>query len=289
MDWFSEYKKSFKMIEVEEVLDLIFYRPLAFLFVKLIFPTSVTPNQISLVALTIGVIGGIMYGFSTSQALIAAGILLIIYDVLDCSDGQLARLKKTGTITGRIIDGLSDWVVSVAIYLGIGFGFANLSENPILFWLTIILAGASNAVHSIMLDFYRNRFMDHALNRANTLGENLQEFEEAYEEIRKSPGQYFDKFVIWIYLRYSSVQIKFSSDTNQRFDAGEYYQKNKRILHLWTYLGPTTELTFLIICSLLNHIDIYLWGLIIVGNIYALILYFFQSNINRTLKPAVTP
>jgi len=272
------------MIEVEEVFDLIFYRPLAFLFVKLIYPTNLTPNQISFIALGFGVAGGIMYGFVSSQALIIAGILLIIYDILDCSDGQLARLKKTGTITGRIIDGFSDWVVAVAIYLAIGFGFANAAEEPFLMWLLVVLAGASNALHSILLDFYRNRFMDNVLNRANTLGDSLKEFENSYAELNTRPGKYFDKFILWLYLKYSSLQKNFSTGTDIRFEPDDYYQKNRRILHLWTYLGPTTELTFLIICSFLNRMDIFLWGIVIVGNGYAAVLYIYQSKINRTLK-----
>jgi len=274
------------MIEVEEVLDLIFYRPLAFLFVKLIFPTNLTPNQISFVALGFGILAGIMYGFTTPQVEVLAGILVIIYNVLDCSDGQLARLKKTGTITGRIIDGFSDWVVSAAVYLGIGFGYANQAENVFSMWLVVVFAGASNAIHSMLLDFYRNRFMDNTLNRASTLGDGLKEFENAYAEIASKPGRHFDRFILWLYLKYSSVQIKFSSETNKRFDRDDYYQKNRRILHLWTYIGPTTEWTFLILCSFMNRIDIFLWGMIVVGNIYAAILYFFQSRINRTLKPA---
>jgi hypothetical protein len=286
MGWFAEYKKSVKMIEVEEVFDLIFYRPLAFLFVKLIYRTSLSPNQISFIALGFGVLGGIAYGFATPQALLAAGVLLIIYDVLDCSDGQLARLKKTGTLTGRIIDGFSDWVVAVAIYLGIGFGFATDAEAPVLMWLVVVAAGISNAVHSIMLDLYRNRFMDNTLERKNTLGDSLKEFEEAYTALKTQSGSYFDKFILWLYLKYSSLQISFSSETTTRYRPEDYYQKNRRILHLWTYLGPTTELTFLIVCSLLNRIDIYLWGLVIVGNGYAAILYFFQSRINKRLEPA---
>ena len=276
------------MLEVEEFFDLVFFRPLAFLFVKLVYPTSITPNQISFVAVGFGVMSGVAFGFAMYEALITAAMLLVIYNVLDCSDGQLARLKKTGTITGRIVDGLSDWVVASAVYLGLGFGYGNSAENPLLAWLFVVLAGATNAVHSIMLDFYRNRFLDNILNRAGTLGDSLQEFENAYRELGKSPGKYFDKFILWIYLKYSSLQIRFSSETNTRFDTDDYYLKNRRILHLWTYIGPTTEWTFLIICSLLNRIDIFLFGLIVVGNLYAALLYFFQTRINRTLKPATT-
>jgi phosphatidylglycerophosphate synthase len=108
MSWFQEYKSSLKLVEVEELFDLIFYRPLAFIFVKLIYPTNLTPNQITTLALIIGMIGGVVIAFNTETYLIIASLLLIIYDVLDCSDGQLARLKKNGTSVGRILDGVAD-------------------------------------------------------------------------------------------------------------------------------------------------------------------------------------
>ncbi len=98
MSWFNEYKTSLKLIEVEELLDLVFYRPLAFLFVKMVYRTNLTPNQITTIALIVGMIGGVFYFFNTHLAITIGAVLLILYDVLDCSDGMVARLKKKWNI-----------------------------------------------------------------------------------------------------------------------------------------------------------------------------------------------
>ena len=45
------------MVEVEEFFDLVFYRPLAYLLVKSIYRTRITPNQVTWLALLIGFIG----------------------------------------------------------------------------------------------------------------------------------------------------------------------------------------------------------------------------------------
>ncbi|MDT8324097.1 MAG: CDP-alcohol phosphatidyltransferase family protein, partial [Bacteroidota bacterium] len=124
MKLLDEYLSSLKMKEVEEFFDLVFYRPLAFLFVKAIYGTSLTPNQITLLSMLCGVLGGVAFGIGGTTALLAAAALLVVYDVLDCSDGQLARLKQNGTRIGRILDGVADYVVATAVYLGMGFGFA---------------------------------------------------------------------------------------------------------------------------------------------------------------------
>ena len=283
-----EYKNSLKAIEIEEILDLVFYRPLAFFFVKLIYKTNITPNQLTLAAMFIGLIGDVFFMFSSHVMMIFAGLFLIIYDVFDCADGQLARLKKNGTPVGRILDGIADYVVTIGAYLAIGTGLSQNAESIAQVWLLVVIAGASNAFHAISLDFYRNRFQDTVQERT-VLTEGIEEFREEYNRLKTQPGNYFQKFVLGAYLRYSSIQnnVTYTEAKNQSLNANQrksFYNANKKIMHLWTYLGPTTQLSFLIICAFLNRLDIYLWGLIIVGNSYALVLYFSQKQIDKKLK-----
>ncbi len=290
MGWLKEYKDSLKLIEVEEFLDLFFYRPLAFLFVKLIYKTNLTPNQITVMAMIVGIIGGVIILYNTRTAFIIAALLLILYDVLDCSDGMVARLKKNGTSVGRILDGVADYFVTVTVYLGIGFGFASNSESPLFYWLLLILAGASNIIHAVALDYYRNRFIDYATNRDSLLGDNLDEFKEEYARLKKESGNIFSKSILWIYLKYSNLQLKFSKSEQQtkikKYKTTDFYKKNKIIMHLWTYIGPTTELTFIILAALFNRFDLFIYIMISVVNIYALVLFIVQAKIDKNTKLA---
>ena len=61
MSWFTEFKKSLKMTEVEEFFDLFFYRPLAFILVKSVYRTNITPNQLTIAAICMGIIAGCLY------------------------------------------------------------------------------------------------------------------------------------------------------------------------------------------------------------------------------------
>ena len=89
-------------------------------------------------------------------------------------------------------------------------------------------------------------------------------------------------------MKYSHIQIQLSSkqDHSQSriYDPKDYYDKNKRMIHLWTYIGPTTELTFMIICAFINRWDIFLLGMVTVGNIYTLALYIMQKSVNISMK-----
>ncbi len=289
----AQYLASLKMREVEEFFDLVFYRPLAFLFVKAIYRTDITPNQITVISMLLGVIAGVCFALGSAAMLIAGAVLLVAYDVLDCSDGQLARLKKNGTRTGRILDGVSDYVVDVTVYIGIGIGFANASDDPAFWWLMLVAAGLSNAVHAILVDYYRNRFLDVVLGRVSTFEEDLQAFEAERDEMRRQGDHYFDRLLIGIYVGYSRLQSRITSGSKEHnhlavAEPKEYYRRNRVIIRLWLFLGPTTQITFLVICALFNRMDIYIYGLVIAANAWAVVLYPFQSLINHRLKPATT-
>jgi len=292
MSLYTEYKNSLKMLEVEELLDLIIFRPPAFLLVKSIYQTSITPNQITWISLFFGVMGAFLITTGSATAFATAAIFFIIYNILDCSDGQLARLQKSGTVTGRIVDGFADYIVAITSYLAIGVGYANNTNDPFFYWTLIVLAGFSNALHSFALDYYRNQFLDYALNRKSILGEDLEQFEAEYNKLITANKWSLDRLLIWIYLRYSRIQISLSSKQDHSqdriYDPKDYYNKNKRMIHLWSYIGPTTELTFMIICAFINRWDIFLWGMVTVGNIYTLILYVMQKSVDASLKKVET-
>ncbi len=80
-----------KATEVEEGLDLILYRPLAFGLVKAVQPTPITPNQITFASLIMGLASGYCYWQGTPQYLLWGAILLFLTNLFDCADGMLAR------------------------------------------------------------------------------------------------------------------------------------------------------------------------------------------------------
>ncbi len=80
----------------------------------------------------------------------------------------------------------------------------------------IILSRASNILHAITLDYYRNKFLDYAFNRDATLGESLEEFERELEKFNESGGNYFERLIIWIYIKYSALQSNASSSSNDK-------------------------------------------------------------------------
>ena len=79
-----------------------------------------TPIQLTLVAMFIGIAGGALL-YSERLGWLAFAFL-IIYGIFDSADGQLARMTGQVTELGRVLDGVSGYVTHVAIYLAITVG-----------------------------------------------------------------------------------------------------------------------------------------------------------------------
>ncbi len=276
---FEEYKRSLKLLEIEELLDVMFYRPLAFAFVKSIYKTSITPNHITCIAVVFGIVGGGLLSVGTYQAGIAAAIFLPLSIVFDCADGMLARLKKNGSPFGRALDGLSDYIVGSTIYIGIAIGYAGHEHATALMLLTFA-AAISNSLHAVLVDYYRLRFVEYT--RSPEAAVVITSSEESKEITQKG---ILEQFLAIIDAKYAKAQrmITRRSTDNQLVRGQEYYRKNKTILRYWTYLGTSTQLTFLIICAFIHRIDLYLCGIVVVGNLYAITLSIIQSRIDAQL------
>lgn len=277
------------MTEIEEFFDLFFYRPLAFLLVKIVYRTNITPNQLTIIAILFGLASGCVYATGLPNALIYGAILFMFFNVFDCSDGMLARLKNNGSSIGRIIDGIADYLSTAAVFIGLGIGYPDHRYSHSFWWLLIFLAALSNVIQSAMVDYYRNRFLDYVLQRKSTFEEDMDFFREEYNIIKSRKNKWFDKWIIRRYFDYSAFQEKLTSKKKgeKLFNAApeEYYKKNKSIARVWVNIGPTTQITAIIICSIINRFTIYFWLIIGVFNIIALIAWIVQRNIDKTFIP----
>jgi phosphatidylglycerophosphate synthase len=287
MSWFSEYKKSLKMPEVEEFFDLFFYRPFAFLLVKLVYNTSITPNQLTLIAIFVGLVSAVVYSFGPVY-FTAAAICFAMYNIIDCSDGMLARLKKNGSNAGRILDGLADYISTAAVLIGLAIGASRNSNNTAYWWLMLAAAGFSNVIQSALVDYYRNRFLDYVLQRKSTFEEGLQAFRDEYNEIKDQKGKWLDKVIIRSYFIYSDIQNSLAAKKRKEklFKATpeEYYQKNKAAVRIWVSIGPTSQVTALMVCSVFNRLDIFFWLMIGLYNFVAAAMWLVQLSIDNTFK-----
>ena len=280
----EEYKRSLKMPEVEEIFDLIFYRPLGFLFVTSIYRSPITPNHITILSMVTGLMAAWYFSIGVSTAILWGSLWYALANILDCSDGQLARLQKSGTLLGRIIDGMVDYISSIAIFLGLGLG---LSATGTSMWWLVVAGGLSSALHAMFFDHYQSEFISTVRNQTNFLEREVQQFTD---EIRKRELEQRNGIIIFImkiYLWYLGLQKQSNTKKYmQQFNPESYLNENRMMIRCWSFLGPTTNRTMLIICALIGRVDIFLWIVVTLGNLWLLCCFILQRHIHRRLEMA---
>src|SRR5689334_20754172 len=108
MGFWSGYRASLKPLEVEEPIDVYVHRPLAYLLARACFRLPVSPDAITALSIVAGVASAVVLVCSFPHHLQVGGALLFASAVLDCADGQLARMRKTSSVFGRMLDGVAD-------------------------------------------------------------------------------------------------------------------------------------------------------------------------------------
>ena len=114
------YRSSLKSDFSDELINTYLLRPIAGLIVRLLYPTPVTPNQVTIASTVAGIVAAFFYLDGTPGAVVAAGLLVTLKDLLDSADGQLARAKGTYSRIGRFLDSIGDFVVDAAVFGAIG-------------------------------------------------------------------------------------------------------------------------------------------------------------------------
>lgn len=111
-----------------------FDRPISLAVSRRLASTSITPNQMTLISVAIGVLGAPFFLSAEPLWQTIGALLFLAHSVLDGCDGELARLKFKESRWGGVLDFWGDNVVHSAIFacIGIGWSWANGANWPLL-------------------------------------------------------------------------------------------------------------------------------------------------------------
>lgn len=163
----QSYQESLKSMDTEETFDLIFYRPIGYMWALLAKKLGITPNAITIASIFLGVGAGVCFFFNENCEPwmnfiwwnILGVILLVWADSFDSADGQLARMTKQYSRLGRILDGLSGDFWFAAIYVAICLRENMTSDffmtHKWVIWVVAVVTGGFHAIQAAMGDYYR--------------------------------------------------------------------------------------------------------------------------------------
>jgi len=88
-----------------------------------------TPNQISLLSLAVGLTAALCFGVGSWPALLAGALLMQASLIIDCVDGEVARFTRSFSDLGAWIDASTDRVKEYAAYAGLAAGAARSGRD----------------------------------------------------------------------------------------------------------------------------------------------------------------
>ena len=142
-----------KLPKEHQFLDLSDYgRPIAKRIANSLKNTKFTPVDVTIAFIISGLIGIFCI---LEEYYWAAGFFLIFKSILDAADGELARVKKTPSYTGRYLDSVSDILLNFIIFITLWYATNVSFLFAFLAFFGIQLQGTLYNYYYVIL---RNRF-----------------------------------------------------------------------------------------------------------------------------------
>jgi hypothetical protein len=161
--------------ELEDKLNLYFYHPLARRLARLLRPTGISPNAVSVFGMLLVFAAAWAYTGLTWPVSVAIGFSLhLLWHVVDGADGDLARMRGSASATGELVDGVCDYAGHTALY----FALAAMLAGQIggWAWAIAVAAGASHIAQTNHAETQRRSYLWWGygvpwLNQARTSGD----------------------------------------------------------------------------------------------------------------------
>jgi len=217
---------TYKSKDTEELLDRLITRPVGYVLALISERIGLTPNMVTALSIISGLIGGHLF-FYTSVSINFYGIFfLILSDLLDSSDGQLARLTGKTSKIGRIFDGIAGNLVFISIYIHLCLRMLSAGYNNYII-LLIIFSALFHSIQASVADYYRNIYLYYVF------GNNKSELESsanilAQYKLLNYKNNFLEKIFLKLYHQYT-VQQEILSKPFRQFHFEVYLKYNDKI------------------------------------------------------------
>ena len=114
-------------------VDKHFNRPVGRVLSRMLVHTPVSPNQVSVAATLLGLVSAWLFAVGDDRSALWGALLLQVSAIMDCVDGELARVMLKESPLGKWLDIVGDQIVHIGVFVCIGIGLYRAgSESPVL-------------------------------------------------------------------------------------------------------------------------------------------------------------
>ena len=280
-----------KSNDVEDPVNRYLHRTLAYLFVRSIFGTPITPNMITLSSVVIGLVAGCAFIWGSPTAMLVGGACLWGAAILDGADGILARAKDLQSEFGRALDGSADALVAVFTVFPAFYHIWVTHHNPYHLALMVPAVGLT-VVHLAAYDFYKESYLRGTRPGQGGEGRDADAIEESVEAARHEGPiiQMAMKYILVPHLERQKAIVSWLNPDAWRLSqllqsddqTSEIYRKeNLGPMRLWALVSLAPHTYLMAICAMLDRLDVYLYIRVFLMNGIFLVAIFWQRRATR--------
>jgi phosphatidylglycerophosphate synthase len=125
---------------------------------RLLLPTGIAPNAITLTSIAIGVAAGALFAVGSGLAALLGALLFLLSTIVDGCDGEVARLTFRESRFGARLDVIGDNVVHLVLFAGIAVGlYRHTPDRRFVVLGAVLLAGLVVSMATVWWSFVRHR------------------------------------------------------------------------------------------------------------------------------------
>lgn len=265
----KEYEASLKSIETENKIDRIFYRPIGFRIARMLRGTGITPNMVTIISIFVGAAVGFMFYHDSLTYNILGILLLITANILDCVDGQLARLTGIKSAIGRILDGFAGDIWFASIYIGFALRLSH-DYGTDWFFALAVLSGLSHLVQANITDYYKTLHLYFISKDKGAEFQSLEQVETQHKQMKYGIAKAF----YFLYRWYTLLQVKATPTLQQMLRSlhARYGDDIPQDIRL-RFRKQSRSLMRLVDLLTFNGRTIVMFAIVLTGQVWAYYLY----------------
>lgn len=307
----EKYRATLKSAETEDWLDLHVIRLFSYYCAVFFAKFDIHPNTVTIWSMVIGALSAVFFGcgsfyYGGTLGLvynIIAIVLLMVADVLDCTDGQLARMTGKKSRLGRILDGLAGFAWFLPIYHALVYrfylhhdiefsllGIDNTEQNTyiataVVYVLGLMAGFGGLQIQQRLADYYIQVHLFFLKGEKGAELDNSRRQQEIYDQMSPETHSKAERWFQKSYIEYTKKQEdvtpqfqrlmarlrdKFGSTDNVPAEFREEFRQKSLPVIFWNGLMTFNfrEFWLFLFCLLDIPVAHFLFEIIVIGLIY---------------------
>lgn len=285
-------ESTLKSRDTEELIDIYFYRPIGYQWALLFRRLHVTPNAVTIASIFIGMAAGMLFYPRSLQINVIGMLLLMLANSFDSADGQLARMTKTTSRLGRLLDGFASafWFVVITIALTLRLQNEGWS---LWIWVLGVGSGISHILQSQQADYYRNIHLFFIKGKSGSDHDNSSDLSAELKTLTWK-NNFTSKLALTFYRNYTWQQEKLSpklqqlmgivrgrfSDQLPQWLVHEFREMNRPLMKYTNIIQFNTRVIFMFFCLFINKVWLYFVFDLVVLNSFLIYMIVKQEKVS---------